>query len=347
MDSKLLEKFFSGACSPEEVAAVLAWFEKEELEPGQEQELYQLWQEAEPQQPEFASDTARILAGLRQAIDSPEAAPARDEAASAEERDDIHPNRQWTGVLKVAAAVLLPLGLVGLLLYYFAAAESAGPRLVQQEAPRGTRKTIRLADESTITLHPGSQITYPEPFAADKREITLRGEAFFEVAQHRRRPFRVRTGPLTTQALGTSFNIRYRLTEQSLAVALATGSVQVIAAAPGGASPVARLQPGQQLVYDRVDRGYAVRPYDSREVLGWRQGVLYFKKANLRQVVAQLENWYGVEIQIESQGNSPEKEWLYTGAYDNQRLEDVLTGISFVKDFTYEKKGNKILLMFN
>jgi transmembrane sensor len=129
-------------------------------------------------------------------------------------------------------------------------------------------------------------------------------------------------------------------------VALATGAVKIKRQTKTGSRQLARLQPGQQLVYDRKDQGYTVSAYDSLEVLAWRTGVLYFKKATLSQVVEKLENWYGVDLELQGQVSGKDNQWLYTGSYDNQRLEDVLEGISFVKGFTYQKKGNKMILRF-
>jgi transmembrane sensor len=349
VDSKLIEKYFRGECSPEEVAQVLAWFEKEDLDPDQEQDLYRFWEEAgqEKQHPEFSREAARILDGINRAIDGQqgESFQVNDQEPAAQ---IIPVKSRWNGWYQAAAAVLILLG--GWWAYgtYFSPAGRApAAKYITLQAPAGARRTINLADGSVITLNAGSRITYQQPLPRHTREIQLMGEAFFEVAKDPQRPFIVKTGSISTQALGTSFNIKYRSKEQDISVALATGSVKIAAAATGGSNPIARLKPGQQLVYNRADHGYQVRAYDPEEVMAWRQGVLYFKKATLNQVVEQLETWYGVEIEIKGPVSGKASEWRYTGAYDNQSLDDVLAGISFVKDFTYEKQGNKMILKFN
>jgi transmembrane sensor len=81
--------------------------------------------------------------------------------------------------------------------------------------------------------------------------------------------------------------------------------------------------------------------------LSWREGILYFKQANLAQVVSKLENWYGVTIELTGKIPGREKEWHYTGSYQNQSLDNVLEGIAFVKKFSYEKKGNTVKIKFN
>jgi transmembrane sensor len=349
VDSKLLEKYFRGECSPEEVAEILGWFEKEELNPNQEQDLYRIWQQAEQEKekPEYTRPAARILASINQAIDRQEQEQASGLSPRHQKKSPTRKNGQRQGLWQAVAAIVLVGGFLGLFNGYFPTRDRVVSRLITQEALPGTRKILRLPDGSRITLHAGSKITYQEPFSAHKRAFTLSGEAFFEVAKDSLRPFIVRTGNLTTQALGTSFNIHYRPSAPDISVALATGSVQVERHAQAGSRPVTRLLPGQQLVYHRITQGYTVRPYDPVEVLAWRKGVLYFKKANLSQVVEKLERWYGVEIEIQGKAAAKDRQWLYTGTYDNQRLDDVLAGISFVKNFTYKQKGNKMILKFN
>lgn len=315
------------------------WFKEEELTPDQEQELFGLWQQAagEKQHQEFDRDADRILAGINQSIDSPHQAPAAKSRRLQAGR--------W--IFQAAASLLLLAGFLWLFTVYFGAEDPVASRLVTRQTPPGTRQRITLEDGSKITMHAGSRVSYRQPFPVHKREITLEGEAFFEVAKDSRRPFVVTTGQLKTRALGTSFNIRYRPQSREISVALATGAVKIERQAQAGRSPVARLRPGQQLVYDRVGQHYTVGPYDSMEVLAWRTGVLYFKKATLSQVVEKLETWYGVDIELQGQVSGKDSPWHYTGAYDNQRLDDVLEGISFVKGFTYQRKGKKMILKFN
>jgi ferric-dicitrate binding protein FerR (iron transport regulator) len=349
MDIKKLERFYRGECSPREAEEVLGWFRSEELSPRQEQELYELWQEAEKEEHGrvFPQETASsILADLNRAIDERELVASK---RSGESRSFFLPAGQRKWVLAAAAAVLLPVFFLWLFTDYSSAGgEAHVARLITVEAPAGSRETVLLEDGSRITLNAGGKVSYWERFPSHRREITLSGEAFFEVAKDSLRPFVVKTGPLSTQALGTSFNISHQPGEDGIYVALATGAVQVEHRGDGGTgSGVTRLAPGQQLVYGQSGRAYKIEGYDNLEVLGWREGILYFNKAGLDRVIERLERWYGVDIQIIGEGPGKEVEWHYTGTYDNQSLENVLEGISFVKRFSYERKGNKVIVKFN
>ncbi len=352
MDSNLIEKFFRGECSQEEVAAVLDWFAKEELDPAGESELYRFWQEAgkEKQKKNFQADADRMLSGINKVIDSRESGlpvPAEPVLSPDSDIDQIIKPVRWNWVLRAAATVLLPLGLFWLYTLYSAGDEQYISKLVTVSALPGTRETVDLPDGTRVVLNTGSTITYPESFPDTIREIELKGEAFFEVKKDNKRPFIVRTENIATQALGTSFDIKHREKNDEISVALTTGSVKIDEKKEGDFGQIARLSPGQQLVYNKESHAYRVEAFDPMEVSSWQKGVLYFKKASLNEVVQKLENWYGIEIEIVGKVSSKERKSKYTGSYDNQSLDDVLKGISFVKKFSYEKQGNKLVLKFN
>jgi ferric-dicitrate binding protein FerR (iron transport regulator) len=344
MDKNLLEKYFSGACSPEEVEQVLDWFKSTELNAAQEQEMLQLWQapELEKEAAAFAS-ADQVLARIQEALTAQKQGYSSGPQAGREESLPPKKQAKWKFLLKVAA-VLAPVCFWWLFLHP-GEENQAATRLVSMAAAPGRQRTLHLADGSTITLNAGSKVSYHQPFQ-HKREIILRGEAFFEVAKDSLHPFIVKTGVLTTQALGTSFNIKYRPKEADILVTLLTGVVKIEKEGSRARSQIARLKPGQQLVYNKGSQGYKVDGYDQQEVISWRRGILYFKQADVDQVVEKLESWYGIDVELI--GRTPEqgKAWTYTGSYQSQNLESVLEGIAFVNHITYEIAGKKVSIKF-
>ncbi|TXK36527.1 DUF4974 domain-containing protein [Pontibacter qinzhouensis] len=341
METQLLEKFHRGECSPEEVKQVLQWFKSKEPDAVQEQELLAHWNQTTQQANQEANlhDAGTTWNNILANIAPAETAPELEETNVISMTDWLRHNQY-----KVAAAILLPFCCLGLLLYFLA---NTSPATTTIATLPGEKKTITLEDGSVITLNAGSEVSYPEHFPSDKREIVLKGEAFFEVAKDSLRPFTVRTGAIVTQALGTSFNIRYMPEDSTIAVALATGRVRIDQQGQQQQA-LARLEPGQQLVYNKQKQRHRLAPFDTREVIGWKDGMLFFRKATLPQVISKLEYWYGVDIAIEGEIPSERDNWHYTGEYDNEDLEHVLEGISFVKQFSYQQKDkNKIIISFN
>lgn len=146
---------------------------------------------------------------------------------------------------------------------------------------------LRLSDGTAVWLNAGSRLTYPAAFGAGRREVTLRGEAYFEVRHDPARPFSVRSGGLLLQVLGTSFNVEAYT--QEVSTTLVEGRVQVSRAAD-----TTILAAGEQL------RAAAQGPFrktaraDVAAALGWQSGLFVFRDASLETVLAQLARWYDV-----------------------------------------------------
>ncbi|GEO03472.1 iron dicitrate transporter FecR [Adhaeribacter aerolatus] len=344
MDSQLIQKYFEGKCTPEEVKQVLAWFRRGETDATVKQDIENFWKQAATAgvNPVPRSSPAQLLAKINATIGHQE---NKASTQAGQERKIIPlrlrlKQKGW----HVAAAVLLPLLLVGLYLFFFRAEPT---RIVVVQTGAGQQREIKLPDGSRVTLNAQSKLTYHVPFGRQRRELDLTGEAFFEVARDTAHPFIVRTGKIATQALGTSFNINYRSNDPVIRVALVTGKVSVTEQINGAAEQTAILVPGRQLSYHKQNRQVQQQAFHAKEALGWRNGLLYFRNADLQQIITRLENWYGVEIQLSGQLPAGATTWQYSGEYDQASLDKVLTGIGFVKDFTYERNGNKVILRFN
>ncbi|WP_210489996.1 FecR family protein [Rufibacter aurantiacus] len=342
MDQHLLDRFYKGACTPDEVKAVLEWFKNQKLTPEQELEMKELWAQAghhqsEPAYAHNADKTWRSLEALIQK-DTQNQEPEAKVLP-------LQPNA-WAKWMRVAAAILLPLGLIWFVAsQYFQKEMVVGEMMAVQTAP-GEWKTVQLEDGSSVVMRPGSKVRYLVPFAQNRRDISLEGEAFFQVAKDKNRPFVVKSGTIYTQALGTSFNIRYQPKDTAISVALATGVVKISKGETEEETTLAKLVPGQQLVFNRRNQRHAVGTYKAEEVLGWKDGVLYFKKASLEEVVNKIENWYGVQVEVQGMGPASKETWSYTGEYRQQSLPQVLEGIGFVKNFTYQVNQNQVQITF-
>ncbi|SFG87236.1 FecR family protein [Pontibacter chinhatensis] len=341
MDSRLLDRFYKGECSDKEVRQVLHWFGEQQPDLHKEQELNAIWQEAAQRTEEVPGhDAGQVFRKLRAQIGE------EHEQMEAGNVVKLSPPANMPLWIKVAAAILLPLCLIGLLKLFSSGAGSAKVVYQTIEAAPGVKKTVYLADGSTVKLNSGSSISFARNFGEESREITLRGEAFFEVAKDSLRPFVVRTGGISTQALGTSFNIDYSSYEGTITVALATGLVKVEQDGQAHKQLLSHLTPGQQLAYDKASGQYAVAPFEKSEVLAWKEGVLTFRKASMDQVIRELENWYGVRIEADTEGEQVDA-WNYTGEYHQETLESVLDGIGFVKGFTHTRSGDQVKIMLN
>ena len=152
-------------------------------------------------------------------------------------------NHFWP-LLRIAAAISLLLVLSYFIINHAGSEAETKPAVVAKieevSTSKGQKLDIELIDGTRIRLNANSKITYPETFTESIREVTLEGEAYFDVARDATRPFIVRTQFANTQVLGTSFNIH--TSAEAVAVTLVEGKVNV--SVPNG--PSALLSPNQQ-----------------------------------------------------------------------------------------------------
>jgi len=170
---------------------------------------------------------------------------------------------------------------------------------------------VTLQDGSIITIYKNSSVRFPVPFRNNKREIILTGDAFFEVAKDKEKPFTVYSGLLSTTALGTSFRVTvFDSAKKNIRVKLFTGRVIVKPADKlinWGKDVV--LQPGEQVNYDgtktdalaivsKFNNPAGERPLPNLppEKRGTGNKDVSFHNASLPDVLNQLEDLFDVKI---------------------------------------------------
>jgi len=233
---------------------------------------------------------------------------------------------------------------------------------ITKSTTRGQKATITLSDGSVVKLNAESSITYPENFAeVATRDITLTGEAFFEVKRDEAKPFTIQTEGLLTTVLGTSFNITAFPEMDEIEVTVATGRVSVSStkgdsSLQRGAGDVSQklkaksrtelvevLTPGQQATYHKTSHKLSMREVDTERYLAWKDGVIYMANEKYKQVFDKLARWYGVEFEF---ANVPTEEWDYTGEFKDMSLELVLETIGYASGFEFQILEDKVIIEF-
>lgn len=156
--------------------------------------------------------------------------------------------------------------------------------------PKGRQFQLELPDGSKVWLNAASSITYPARFTGKERHVTINGEAYFEVAKNAALPFKVTTGKVTVEVLGTHFNINAYDDEASINTTLLEGSVKI-----NTQEIIQLLQPGQQAQV-RQNAIQLVKNADVDQAVAWKNGVFSFAHAGLPAVMRQLSRWYNVEV---------------------------------------------------
>lgn len=256
--------------------------------------------------------------------------------------------RLWSWIGAAAAVLILGFGI-----WYWQAPDTpaaAGPlasgvpmmKTIANNSENS--RLIRLSDQSLVLLRPHSTLHFPDQFGEGKREVSLSGEAFFEVSPDREHPFLVKTGELTTKVLGTSFDVIAPTAGRAGSVVVKTGKVQVYhtrehaSAAPTLDSII--LLPNQKLVYSvktsKLQKA-AVKPLMLSPVEA--EKVFSFTDAPVADIIAKLQKAYGVEISYDKQKL---KDYTVTASLSKLSLEAKIGAICKAIDARYEFEENKI-----
>lgn len=233
--------------------------------------------------------------------------------------------------LVASAAVLI---LILMPIFYQHLISHGKPQYITIATNNGDLREVTLPDGSHITLNAGSKLIYPEQFSDSLRNVTLIGEAFFDVTSDVERPFIVSTEKLKTKVLGTSFNIKSFKGESQEVISVATGRVLVFSEDREQEDKVI-LIPEEQAVYQQGN--IEKRKVDLSEVLSWKTGVLLFKQTRLVEAVAMLERKYNVDIKIDGQNLI---NCTITGKFKSSTsIEQVLENFKYVLDVQYAYKS--------
>ena len=208
------------------------------------------------------------------------------------------------------------------------------------KVPYGKTLSVTLDDGSVIKLNSGSELSYPSSFAdLNTRKVTLKGEAFFEIAKDPLKPFVVQTDETFTQVYGTVFNISSYEDDDNIEVVLVEGSVGVGDKLRFKEKNLTMLKPSQKIT--NSNNSFIVEDVDITPYVSWVEGVISFQNANMSQIIKKLERQFDVQIINE---NNTLEERQFTGAFDKENIESILKTIQTHTNFKYIKKGKIITI---
>jgi len=159
---------------------------------------------------------------------------------------------------------------------------------------RGTQYQLQLPDGTEVWMNAASSITYPTAFTGTHREVTITGEAYFEVAKNKNLPFRVKAGGMLVDVTGTHFNINTYTNEPILATTLLEGGVKV-----SSNNSKVTLKPGEQSQLTPAGQLSVKKDVNTGEIMAWKNGLFHFESADLETILRQLSRWYDVDVQYE------------------------------------------------
>ncbi len=305
-------------------------------------EFWSNWIKANPHRAAVLERAVQIAKSIRYTETQPLHSSEYNEMLESIVRDKRRSTNIMSLLVKIAAVIVIASGV-----YWWQQnnvvqktnAEFAATRVITKSNPKGRKSLIVLPDGTRVKLNSESSLTFNDDFGSQARKVILNGEAFFDVAKDRSKPFIITSGKLETKVLGTSFNIRSYQNEETIQVVVVSGEVSVRDSI--GTSLL--LNPKDILKYG-VYEGSISRSIcrDFKSVIGWKDGFLIFDNDPFDKVAEKIESWYGVEVKFFNGCRIPGS---YTGEYYNKSLEKVIDGISYASGFEYKITNDTTVLI--
>lgn len=264
--------------------------------------------------------------------------------------------------VKIAAAVILVFGAVLIYNTFYKNIGANKPaQMVYTFATKsGERKKIILPDGTSVLLNAKSVLSLTKDFNDKYREVTLTGEAFFDVKHNKDKPFKVHTSDFNINVLGTAFNVKAYPDEISSEATLIRGLITMEGV--NGNGGVITLKPSQKVTFYKVmpqqQKNKLVKPMapqpeitinhytkikDSTIVeTAWTQNRIEIYDQNFDEIKNVLEKWYNVEISF----TDPALEkYHFTATITNESIEEVLHALKATENnFKYEIKGKQVII---
>jgi transmembrane sensor len=245
--------------------------------------------------------------------------------------------------------------------YDLASTSNETSNKIDISAPNGSTTRVSLPDGSTVWLNAGSSLSYDKTFNNGKREVSLSGEAFFDVTRDPAQPFIIHTAQVDIRVLGTSFNVRSYPLEHKTETSLIRGSLEVVVRNRPEKTRI--LKPEDKFVVtseelnDAVASESQVSKKKTLEFLttvnhyerldnivietAWVHNKLIFDNEPLGGIAANMERRYNVEISFKDEAIA---QLRFTGAFEDETIQQALEALSINREFKFFIQGNKIII---
>lgn len=306
MNTRLIACYLAGECTRDDEYRVDQWIESDPINKRLMDDFRQIWEATQKGNKDLSDyfDPEEDWDELRHRMINSRYEEEKESFGTSilqlNEQSMLSKNR-YTFIVRVAAIILVT-SLIGILAYQNIDQQPQNivePVLREIAMEKGQRGNITLSDGTKVTLNAESKIILPNVFKADKREITLEGQAYFDVSHNPDRPFIINTDRAIVRVLGTSLDIRSYPEDGSVQVVVKEGKVS-LKSNKDCVKEDAVLTAGELGQLDLSNDRITTSKVDDMDLfLSWTEGYLKFRDASLAKVAEELERKYDIDIKFD------------------------------------------------
>jgi ferric-dicitrate binding protein FerR (iron transport regulator) len=371
---RLQEKYLAGLCSPEEVALLKqhehdfqllehSWMpEQGDQEQVKDKILQRLHQEMEKQPSRrhtfgyYYAAAAVLLVGLFVLLFNPQLKDPQQQLSTQSQAGGkpiikpgttkatltlsdgtvINLDDVANGIISQQGSILVAKSADGKLIYKVNSAPGQALIYNTISTPRGGEYQVVLPDGTHVWLNAASTLRFPSVFSAAERKVELTGEAYFEVAKHKNKPFKIDTRNMGIEVLGTHFNVNAYDDEAQIKTTLLEGSVRLHA---GNNHQL--LKPGQQARLGKQS-DFSIAEVNVEEAIAWKKGYFIFDNENIESIMRKVSRWYDVEVTYKGKVD----QGRYGGTVSRfDSVEGVLKSLELTGSVHFRMEGRRIIVM--
>ena len=255
--------------------------------------------------------------------------------------NEIEKGKRQTRIISLKPYVNIAAAIAVLIIVGFGAFQ-IGFRMENQNNPvtiacaAGENANLTLPDGSKVWLNSASSLTYYKGFNKKRRNVYLKGEAFFKVESNKKNPFTVNAQDMKVTATGTQFNVMAYDNENHLKASLIEGLVEVSAG-----NKILEMKAGEAVSVDKNSLQFKKGKITNQNaLLGWREGKLIFKNESLASLKNKFERFYNVNINMEAGVDTIR----FSGTLQYESIDELLNILHETQGIVAVKKGNDITL---
>lgn len=301
----LLISYYDGKATADEIQEIEAWIKLSDENKKKAMDIYTLLLMTDTQQITEKMDMNEELSKVKGRM-----------------QENKYHISWWGWIQRAAVALLIPMAITILVLLN--QPQSTAPvhaQIFEVRTQPGMIISFRLPDSTLVYLNSGSVLKYPSIFTGNIREVSLNGEAYFEVAKDTEHKFIVSTPQKSkVEVLGTHFNLEAFDEMDEVITTLVEGKVEFVYEKDGQGSKIL-MCPGQKVIYNNKDGQILSYNTNGESELAWMDQKVIFDKTPFKAALHILKKRYNVDFIVNT---SKFDKYTFTGAFTEQYIEEIL-----------------------